>query len=285
MKRELTAKAGIEVADDVCSLSLVRRMAALLDHAPETYRTGDPLPRGWHVMLFNPPTAQKLLRHDGVASLGFTMPDLGLPRLMMGGRKIEFLADIPIGEAVVRRSRLGQIAQKEGRSGPFALIEVEHEISLSDSGKTALVEISSYILRPAEDASQRLSSPLPKPREHTSIDLPKGAFSQAFKPDEMMLFRYSAITDNPHRIHFDFPYATEVEGYPGLVVNGTLPQMILLDMFRKHSGREPSGYESRNTAPVFCGSPMTLSVFKQGEGYTLAAHKDDGQIAIEAEAW
>ena len=93
-----------ETADDVCALPLVRRMAALLNRDPLSLAEGDPLPRGWHVAFFNPPTPQADLRHDGAAHLGVTLPDLGMPRLMMGGRKIDFLGDIPIGAHLRRTS-------------------------------------------------------------------------------------------------------------------------------------------------------------------------------------
>ncbi len=285
MTCETTIAPEIEQAEDICSLSLVRRMAALLDLAPDQYRTGDPLPRGWHVILFNPPTVQSLLRHDGAASLGFRMPDLGLPRLMMGGRKMTFHGDIAIGAPLIRRSSLGPVVRKTGRTGPFALVEVEHQLVIADSGQTVVVETSSYVLRPEEERTGQADHPLLIQETLVAPDLPEGALARTFVPDETMLFRYSAITDNPHRIHYDFPYATDVEGYPALVVNGSLPQMLLLEMFRDYAGREPEGYESRNRAPIFCGSPVTLSVCRQGERYMLAAHKNDGQLAIEAEAW
>jgi 3-methylfumaryl-CoA hydratase len=285
MTCEAMIEPELEPAEDTCSLSLVRRMAALLDLAPDAYRIGDPLPRGWHVILFNSPTVQSLLRHDGAASLGFNMPDLGLPRLMMGGRKMAFDGDIPIGASLIRRSSLGPVVRKTGRTGPFALVEVEHKLTIADSGQAVVLETSSYVLRPEEERTGQSDQP---PLAHDSLiapDLPEGALARTFVPDETMLFRYSAVTDNPHRIHYDFPYATHVEGYPALVVNGSLPQMLLLQMFREYAGREPAGYESRNRAPIFCGLPVTLSVCRQGERYALAAHKNDGQLAIEAEAW
>lgn len=286
MTCEATFVPDTEQAEDVCSLSLVRRMAALLDLSPEQYQTGDPLPRGWHVILFNPPTVQSLLRHDGAASLGFRMPDLGLPRLMMGGRKMTFCGDIPIGAPLIRRSSLGPVVRKTGRTGPFALVEVEHQLVTADSGQTVVLETSSYVLRPEEERTGQGDQP-PLKRENSIVapDLPEGARARTFVPDEPMLFRYSAITDNPHRIHYDLPYATAVEGYPALVVNGSLPQMLMLEMFRDYAGREPEGYESRNRAPIFCGAPVTLSICRQGERYVLAAHRNDGQLAIEAEAW
>ena len=103
-------------------------------------------------------------------------------------------------------------------------------------------------------------------------------------PDEAMLFRYSAITDNPHRIHFDQPYATGVEGYPALVVNGSLPAMFLLDMFRAAAGREIHTFDSRNAAPLSCGRPLRLCIFKADDGWRLWAEDDQGRAAFEAQA-
>lgn len=285
MKPDPIPAAAAELADDVCSLSLARRMAALLGRDPQSLRTGDALPRGWHVMLFNPPTPQRELRPDGAAVLGFTLPDLGLPRLMMGGRRISFHADIPIGAAVVRESRLGPVVHKEGRTGPFALVDVEHKIRLGDSGAAAVTETTSYVLRPASETSPGDRGGTAKTVASVRPDLPPGAAVRIFVPDEPMLFRYSAITDNPHRIHYDRPYATQVEGYPALVVNGSLPQMILLDMFRASAGREPDEYASRNRAPLYCGSDVTLAVEAKDNCFALTAYAVDGKPAIEAEAW
>lgn len=285
MTIDLAVTPGVQIAEDICSLTLARRMAALLDRQPLVLAKGHPLPRGWHVMMFNPPTMQSLLRHDGAAELGFDMPDLGLPRLMMGGRKISFRGDIPIGASVVRRSTLGAVVRKSGRTGPFALIEVDHELALADSNRTAVEESVSYILRPREEPAQEGA------RSHIAVTTsgppvpPENAMVRTLLPNQEMLFRYSAITDNPHRIHYDQAYATQVESYPALVVNGSLPQMVLLEMFRDYAGREPVAYESRNRGPLYCGSPVTLSVSKQGDRFSLAAYDAGGAIAIEATAW
>ncbi|MCT2557523.1 hypothetical protein N0B51_00865 [Tsuneonella sp. YG55] len=285
MTMEAAVTSLAKVADDICSLTLARRMAALLDRPSVALAQGDPLPRGWHVLMFNPPTSQSRLRHDGAAELGFDMPDLGLPRLMMGGRKIAFLGDIPIGASVVRRSTLGSVVRKNGRSGSFALVEVEHVITLENSGQQVLTETVRYVLRPSTEGAARVK-PLEIPQTiDTTHDVPENALMRTFLATEEMLFRYSAITDNPHRIHYDHPYATLVEGYPALVVNGSLPQMVLLEMFREYAGREPAGLDSRNRGPIYCGSPVYLSISKQGDCFALSARDANGALAIEATAW
>ena len=267
-----------EAANDICALPLVRRMAALLDRDPASFKEGDPLPRGWHVALFNPPTPQSQLRADGAAHLGVTLPDLGLPRLMMGGRKIEFAGDIPIGARVTRTSLPGEVTIKEGRSGRFALIDVEHRICLDGGAAPVVIETTSYVLREEESGPQ---APPPPP---APTPVPRADHMRTVMPDETMLFRYSAITDNPHRIHYDLAYA-QSEGYPALVVNGSVPIMLLLEMFRAHVGGEPAGFRSRNLAPILCGVPLTLTLTREADKWTMRAHGPTDSVALEAKAW
>ena len=266
-----------EVAEDVCALPLVRRMAALLDRDPEAFAEGDPLPRGWHVALFNPPTRQSQLRADGAAHLGVTLPELGMPRLMMGGRRIEFVGDIPIGARVRRTSRPREVRIKTGRSGKFALVDVEHRISVEDDDASVLVETTSYILR-EQDSSASGSGPA-----QAILPIPPADVSRTVTPDETTLFRYSAITDNPHRIHYDLAYARS-EGYPALVVNGTVPTMLLLEMFRARVGCEPTRLLSRNLGQIFCGAPLTLTLSGEDDGWVMRAHGPTGEVALEAKA-
>jgi 3-methylfumaryl-CoA hydratase len=270
--------APTEQADDICALPLVRRMAALLDRDPCGFAEGDPLPRGWHVALFNPPTRQSDLRADGAAHLGVTLPDLGMPRLMMGGRRIEFSGDIPIGARVRRTSRPGEVRIKTGRTGRFALVDVEHRISVEDECAPVTIETTSYILREAD------SGPPANRPDPIQTPIPASDVSRTVTPDETTLFRYSAITDNPHRIHYDLPYARS-EGYPSLVVNGTVPTMLLLEMFRAHVGGEPAGLESRNLGQIFCGVPLTLTLSSDFGGWTMRAHGPAGEVALEAKVW
>jgi 3-methylfumaryl-CoA hydratase len=268
---------AVEHADDVCALPLVRRMAALLDRDPDDFAEGDPLPRGWHVALFNPPTRQSQLRADGAAYLGVKLPDLGMPRLMMGGRRIEFLGDIPIGAKVHRTSRPGAVTTKTGRSGRFALVDVEHRINVEGDEAPVVIETNSYVLREGVSGVSGAPSPAPLP-------IPRADVVRTLVTDETMLFRYSAITDNPHRIHYDLAYARS-EGYPALVVNGTVPTMFLLEMFRAHVGGEPAGLKSRNLAPILCGDALTLTLSRDDDGWTLRAHGPAGEITLEARAW
>ena len=265
-------------ADDVCALPLVRRMAALLDRDPAGFANGDQLPRGWHVALFNPPTRQSDLRADGAANLGVIFPDLGLPRLMMAGRKMEFIGDIPIGARVLRASRLGEVTHKVGKSGRFALVNVEHRITVADSDTPVVIETNSYVLREAAGGA-----PI-DPAVTAAMQIPPVDVSRTVVPDETMLFRYSAITDNPHRIHYDLAYA-QSEGYPALVVNGTVPAMLLLELFRTHVGGEPVRWSSRNLAPILCGETLTLTLTSEDNGWMMRANGPSGKTTLEAKVW
>lgn len=270
---------AVEHADDICALPLARRLAAMLDRDPADLKSGVALPRGWHVMLFNVPTRQSRLRPDGAAHLGVTLPDLGLPRLMLGGRRIVFDGDIPIGASVRRETRRGSVELKQGRSGRFALVNIEHRVTVVGSDRPAVVETNSYLLREAgEEGVAAAASASSEATEEMSAAL----ISRTIVPDEALLFRYSAITDNPHRIHYDLPYASGVEGYRALLVNGSIPAMFLLEMFRDLVGREPEQFESRNLAPMFCGVPLTLSITAADNGWRLSAADPGGGIAFDA---
>lgn len=279
----LTENDQVIVAEDICGLALVRRLAAMLDRDPEALSEGDPLPRGWHPTMFNPPTRQSQLRHDGAADLGVTLPDIGLPRLMLGGRQNRFTGDIPIGARVRRESRQGGVQMKEGRSGRFALVKVEHRIFVAGSADPAVVEVQDYVLREAAGAADAKAAAIAasKPAAAVGVQETPDA-TRVLLPDEQLLFRYSAITDNPHRIHYDQPYAIGVEGYPALVINGSIPGMFLLELFRATVGREPVAVASRNLAPMFCGVPLQLNLRQDGTAWRLWAQDPKGNTSYDA---
>jgi len=259
---------------DVCTPTLAGRVAAMLDVDPASVRHGN-LPRGWHVALFTASTPHSALRPDGLGSLGVTLPDLGLPRLVAGGRRLDFHGDIPIGVAVHRVSRTGAVTEKQGRSGRLAVVSVEHEIFVDGIATPALTERQDYVMLPeaAPDASTVPATASP-PRT-------QARFERTMRPDEAMLLRYCAITFNTHRIHYDHPYATQEEGYPALVVNGGIPVLFLLQLFRAEAGREPAWAEVRNKAPLFCRQPLRLCAVPGDASWRLWAEDDGGRAAVE----
>jgi 3-methylfumaryl-CoA hydratase len=272
----------VTLASDVCALPLARRLAAMLDRDPGSLREGDPLPHGWHPMLFNAPTRQSELRADGAAWLGVPLPDLGLPRLMLGGRQNRFPGESPIGARLQRETRRGEVQLKEGRSGRFALVKVEHRIFVEGRDQPAVIEHQDYVLRAAStgESTPAPAGAVPGP----AGPAPAPAAQRTLLPDERLLFRYSAITDNPHRIHYDQPYAVREEGYPALVVNGSIPALFLLELLRQHTGREPVAFSSRNVAPMLCGQPLALKLLEDGSGWRLWAEDAQGRTTFDARA-
>ena len=282
----VTETGSVTLAHDRCALPLVRRLAAMLDRDPQALREGDPLPRGWHTALFNAPTRQSQLRADGAAGLGVDLPDLGLPRLMLAGRQNQFHGDIPIGARLRRETRQGEVQLKQGRSGRFALVKVEHRIFVEGANEHAVTEQLDYVLREAVSAAPAspAASPATSSRAAPATAAPAADAARVLIPDERMLFRYSAITDNPHRIHYDQPYAIGVEGYPALVVNGSIPALFLLELWRAQTGREPATFASRNVAPMFCRHALQLRVRQEEIDWHLWATDDAGQLAFDARA-
>ena len=260
-------------AQDVCTPAAAARVAATLGLDPARFAAG-PLPRGWHVALFTDATPQGALRPDGIGSLGFDLPDLDLPRLVAGGRALRFSGDIAIGAPLRRTSRLGPVQEKQGRSGRLAVVGVTHEITPDGAAEPVLVERQDFILLPdAAPGTKVPPPPPPEPRE--------AALERRLLPDETLLLRYSAVTFNTHRIHYDLPYTRAVEGYQALVVNGGIPVLFLLQMFREEAGREPERVTVRNTGLLFCGRPVRLRALPGAAEWQLWAEDEAGRVAVE----
>lgn len=274
--------APVEEMEDVCALPLVHRVAAMLDVDPRRFRNGDPLPRGWHVCLFTVATRQSLLRSDGAAGLGVTLPDLGLPRLMIGGRRIQFTGDIPIGDTLRRESRCIAVVPKQGRSGRFVIVTIQHDVYAQGGERSVIEEQQDYVMREAAESAPPAAASGDRAAMESAKERPTPTVSRMVVPDETLLFRYSAITFNPHRIHYDFPYATTQEGYPALVVNGGIPSILLLELFRAAAGREPASVSLRNVAPLFCGQPVHLFGLREGRRWRMWAEDSANRLALEA---
>ncbi len=278
MKPGFSSTAGLSdtvtEVEDVCAPGLVRRVAALLDRDPAMLREGDRLPAGWHVALFTGATRQSQLRPDGVADLGFTLPsDPRFPRLMLGGRRVTFAGDITLGSTVRRRSHVTSIVSKDGRSGPFVIATVTHQIFGSGQDEPVLVEEQDYILREAASGGTTVPP--------GAVERRRATIEREIVPDETMLFRYCAITFNTHRIHYDHPYAVGTERYPALVVNGGLPILLLMELFRERAGRNPNHMTSRNLGSLYCGRPMRLCAEPAEDLWRLWAEDDLGRPAVE----
>jgi 3-methylfumaryl-CoA hydratase len=260
---------------ETCSLATVRRVAAMLDIDPDTVAAGDALPRGWQFVLLGADTRRSALRSDGFPGLGIPMPELGLPRLMLAGRSVAFHADIPIGASVRRASAMQSLRHKASAAGPLAVVTLVHELQVDGHDSAAIVETQTYLLMSAgKAASNDAEAPSPPPQaEHLKTVV----------PDETLLFQYSALGFNSHRIHIDRAHAREVEGFPDLVVNGGLATLLLTEFARRDLGVKVSASKARHVAPLFCNRPMTLAADRLGERWRLSAFDDRHRLAVDME--
>jgi 3-methylfumaryl-CoA hydratase len=265
-----------EQAHDEVTLPAVRRLAALLDLPPDDYRRGQLIPGGWYVVLFGGEARQSTLGPDGHPAKGQFLPPVPLPRRMFAGRRVWFHAPLRIGDEVSRVSRIQSIAPKQGRSGAMCFVTVRHEIA-SPRG-LAVVEEQDLVYRESSPAAPTGigASPAQQP------DTP--AWTRTLTPDPTMVFRYSAITFNAHRIHYDAAYTREKEGYPDLVVNGGLTTSLLWEFAAARSGRSIKASSSRNLRALFVDRPLTLCGRMLADGKARAWALDaDGALAIDAE--
>ncbi|MCB4823853.1 FAS1-like dehydratase domain-containing protein [Roseicella aerolata] len=263
-----------EVTEDEASLVLLRRLAALLDQDPATIRRGAPMPEGWHVVLFGPLARQSRLGPDGHPMKGEFLPPVPLPRRMFAGRRTWFNAPIPVGAEVRRVSRIAAITPKQGRSGRMIFVTIRHGIE--SGGRERVVEEQDLVYREA-------ARPGAPPAEAPPPDLPPEALRESFTPDPTLLFRYSAVTNNGHRIHYDADYARGVEGYPALVVNGGITTTKLSELAKRHLPGPLRSVTTRAGRPLFIGRPVTLACHREAPGrIRLWALDEAGRLAFES---
>lgn len=271
---KLTETGDTITREECCSVAAVRRVAAMLDLEPDGFRAGEPLPRGWHFILLGADTKRSNLRSDGFPGLGVPMPDLGLPRLMLGARTVAFHDDISIGSNLTRTSSIQSLRQKETASGAMAIVTIGHALTLLGQAAPSVTETQTYLLLPAAKAISAAAEPSPPVAAERS---------RLAVPDETLLFQYSALGFNSHRIHVDRAHARDVEGFPDLVVNGGLATLLLTEFLRLDLGLTPSAIRVRHIAPLYCGRPMTLAANKDGSAWRINAFDDKNTAAIDME--
>ena len=268
-----------EVLEDEVALPIVRRLAALLDLDPMGYRRGDALPEGWHAVFFAPVARQSQLGPDGHPRKGDFLPPVPLPRRMFAGRRMRYLAPITIGAEIRRTSTIAAITPKTGRTGQMVFVRVDHVVEMD--GKPVLTELHDIVYR--EEARPGAGAP---PKAEAAPELPEAHETQVYAPKTTTLFRYSALTYNAHRIHYDQPYTTQEEGYPDLVVNGGLHALFLHEMARRNlPGGRIGRFGVRNMNPFFVNRTGELRCRREEEGrLSLWAMNEAGRITAQAEA-
>ena len=265
-----------ERADTITAVP-VAALAAALDREDPAPQRGTPLPPLWHWLYFLPLQRQSELGEDGHPRRGGFLPPVPLPRRMWAGGRLTFAGDLHVGDDVRRRSRIAAIASKPSRSGPLVFVTVEHLIG-RDAGAAFVREEHDIVYR-------ELAAPGAAAPETPAAPINEG-FAREVRPDDVLLFRYSALTFNGHRIHYDRRYATAVEGYPGLVVHGPLIATLLLDLLRRELPlARVASFSFKAVSPLFDGRPFTLCGRCDGERrIALWARNDAGGLAMQASA-
>ena len=251
----------------------VRALAATLDAAADP-RPGDPLPELWHWLYFLPTVPTAELGPDGHAKRGGFLPPVTLDRRMWAGGRLVFHEPLRIGDSVRQRSEILKVAEKVGKAGRMVFVTVRHEVG-SERGGLAVEEEQDlvYVAMP-----EVFTPPAPVPAP------PDPAWSEPAPVDPVLLFRFSALTFNGHRIHYDLAYATQVEKYPGLVVHGPLQAMLLIEAAkRRHPGRTPQRFAYRGLRPLFHFETVRIVGRPNPDGgHDLFTVTGDGAVAMQA---
>lgn len=269
----------METARDVVVPTPYAALCATLDYDAARPAEGTPLPPLWHWLYFLPLHRQSQLGPDGHAERGGFLPPVPLPRRMWAGSQLAFHAPLRIGDALTRVSTIESIAQKQGRTGLLVFVRVRHEIQREPESAPALVEHHDIVYRDLA----RPGDPEPPGRPAPA----RASWSRTWTPDDVLLFRYSALTFNGHRIHYDRRYVTSVEGYPGLIVHGPLIATLLLDLLRRERpAARVTQFEFRAMRPLFdldpfdvCGEPD-----EPARMVHLWARDAQGRLAMDATA-
>jgi 3-methylfumaryl-CoA hydratase len=255
---------------------MVRRLAAMLDLDTQTFSNGEVLPRGWHFFMLAGETRKSALRSDGFPGLGVPIPDLGLPRLLLGGRTVFYNGDILIGSEVERTSFVKNIVEKTTQSGRMAIVTLQHELRPIPDSSPAIIETQTYILLSGKSGQTKSEKTLAEPI--------LGEYQKQIVPDETLLFQYSALGFNSHKIHLDRDYAQNVEGLPDLVVNGGLATLLLTEFMRQDLGLDITEIKVKHVAPLFCGRKMTLFTEGGETNGQLKIFDDNNNVAVEMDA-
>lgn len=265
-----------ETAEDTISLAPALAAAATFDDAATVFAAGSPLPPLWHWFYFLPRAPQSRLGVDGHPQRGGFMPPIELPRRMFAGGRLRFLQPLVIGKPATRCAEIRDVSQKDGKTGKLAFVTVGCVIS--QDGHVCIEEEQDIVYREP-------GAPLPAPLPRDLPPAPEGSWTRTITPDPTLLFRFSALTFNAHRIHYDRDYATVVEGYPGLVVHGPLTAMLLMELVRLNARRPVTAYAFRGQAPLFDLAPFRLIGTANADNVVqLEAQGPDGRTAFAASA-
>ncbi|MET9327601.1 MaoC family dehydratase N-terminal domain-containing protein [Tsukamurella sp. NPDC003166] len=265
----------LEVTEELIDPNPVAALAALFDDGLPTPADGDVLPPLWHWVALPRWNASGLLGADGHPRKGGFLPPVDLPRRMFAGGRATFHRPLTVGALARREAEVTNVADKTGRSGRLVIVDVTYRL-FDGAGDLAVEEVQNLVYREAaalsgEPAEVPAAQPVPGLPLHRNSDT-----EWDFRTDPSLLARFSAATANAHRIHYDWPYATREEGYPGLVVHGPLQALALLETHRLAGGAPVASLAHRGRAPLFCGQAATLVTTPADDGAALALYGPGG---------
>jgi len=266
-----------EIFEDLITPAPLRALSATLDREDPLPINGTAVPPLWHWLYFLPHYRQSEIGPDGHGLRGGFLPPVPLPRRMWAGGRLQWHSPLTVGDTVRRTSTISKVTHKSGRTGDLLFVLVKHTVH--NLKELCLTEEHDIVYRPAANPTDPVIEPTPAPQN--------AIWQRDITPDDVLLFRYSALTFNGHRIHYDRKYVTEVEGYPGLVVHGPLIATLLLDLVRRHTDRAVQSFHFKALRPTFecadrrilrvCGNPST-----DGKSVQLWAQDHEGWLTMQA---
>jgi len=266
----------VQTADDTLRLGHARLMAATIDRADLPLAEGAPLPLLWHWLYFLEGRPPGELGPDGHPARGGFLPPVPLSNRMWAGGRVSFEAPLPIGVAAQKRSQVLKVEHKQGRSGDLVFVTVQHEVWAA--GRCCVREEQDLVYKQPSAPAAALAAEPPPPGEQV----------RPYTPDATMLFRYSALTFNGHRIHYDLDHCRRVEGYDNLVIHGPLSATVLAHLAVDWAAQAGLGqvrrFSYRGVRPALLGRPLTANANRDGQRLQLWTALADGQASMQAEA-
>ena len=263
-------------SQDLLSVRHARLMAATLGRDQEALVEGSALPPLWHWLYFLEGLPPAELGRDGHPARGGFLPPVPLPNRMWAGGTLEFLRPLRLGKPAEKRSRIQSVEHKQGRSGELVFVSVEHQVS--QDGKPALRELHDIVYK---EASRQGAVPAASPAPAESVR------SASYRPDSTQLFRYSALTFNGHRIHYDLDYCRQVEGYDNLVIHGPLNATLLAQWAQDIAQQPLRRFVYRGVSPALLGQTLSLHAAgpRAGKPLKVGVELESGAVSMQADAF
>jgi len=267
----------VECNSDCVTAVPVMALKATLDQSDITVQTGDLLPPMWHILYFLPICRQSELSQNGHPKTGGFIPPIPLPLRMYAGGRIWFHQPLRVSEQITRKSTIADVSFRQGRTGPLVFVKINHEIC--NARGLAVSEDQDIVYR----QKSTVDYPVPEYQQAPESE----AWSREVSADAVTLFRFSALTFNSHRIHYDHPYTTGDEGYPGLIVHGPLLVILLLDLLHQHvPDAQLREFRFKAVKPIFASNPFVLCGSNEGGDRVvhLWVRDSKGHLCLDASA-